>query len=265
MLPDHCHNILNGMEVLWRQNTLCDAILNVDGTRFRAHRTVLCSCSDYFHNIFTNTPDEPHPSQVDVSLEGIRPETMQTLLECMYTGSIRINESNVREILAASANLKFYAIEDACGSFLKDRLNVSNCLRMLNMAFTYHLKDLVDTSLQTAAKNFMEVSDGFDFQHLSLEELLCLIQRDDVQADSELDIFRRSMLWVEFDKSHRIQNAAEIMHRIRLPLLRPSDVVDYVETVDFLMEIPECQRLVKEALHYHCLPCRQSILQVCEF
>ena len=59
-----------------------------------------------------------------------------------------------------------------------------------------------------------------------------------------------------------MQEAPEILQHIRLPLLEMTDIVDHVEAVSELMDIPECQRLVQEALHYHCLPARQSLLQV---
>ena len=61
---------------------------------------------------------------------------------------------------------------------------------------------------------------------------------------------------------HRLGYGGELLRQIRLPLMTATDIVDHVESTTYLMEVEECRELVKEALHYHCLPPRQSILQV---
>jgi len=68
--------------------------------------------------------------------------------------------------------------------------------------------------------------------------------------------------WIGHRKQLRLQHAPNLLATIRLPLLPPATIADTVESVEFLMDIPECQNLVKDALHYHCMPARQSILQV---
>lgn len=81
-------------------------------------------------------------------------------------------------------------------------------------------------------------------------------------ADDELDVFRSMLIWIDHERVERLEHAANLMTAIRLPLLPASVIVDSVESVEYLMNIPECQTLVKEALHYHCMPARQSVLQV---
>lgn len=82
---------------------------------------------------------------------------------------VRVCESNVRDLLAAAALLRFYAIETACQEFLRDRLDKSNCLRMLKLAHAYNLIDLVEGAMELAAKHFLELSEGFVFA-------LCFVQ-----------------------------------------------------------------------------------------
>ena len=60
----------------------------------------------------------------------------------------------------------------------------------------------------------------------------------------------------------RLGYGGELLKEVRLPLMPASDIVDHVENTSYLMEVTECRQLVKEALHYHCLPSRQSVLQV---
>lgn len=243
---------------------MCDLTLLVDGSRFRVHKALLATCCDFFHDQLTThkTTTDQHQCHTEIALEGISSATMATLLECMYTGRLTLCEATVRELLSGASNLRFFAVEEACGQFLKERLSTHNSLRMLNLAFAYNLTDLADQALQLAAQNFMVTSEGFDYLQMDIDQLLMFLARDDVSVPRELDVFRRALAWIEHDPKNRRSYCVDILQQIRLPLIIPSAIVDHVETVDFLMEMPQCQKLVKEALHYHCLPARQSILQV---
>ena len=258
-LPNYAASVLGGLEVMWRQGALCDVLLHVEGVAFSAHKIVLATSCDYFHSYFTA---HPMCEDVDISMTGMNRDSAKVVLECIYTGKIQINESSVRDLLAVATRLKFRAIEDACGEFLSNRLGKFNCLRMLTVAITYSLPHLGDRALAIAAKHFLEVSTGYDFYQLEVDHLASLLVRDDLQTDNELDVLERMLAWLDYDLKNRREVAPMLLQYVRLPLLSPSDIVDHVESIDFLMSIPECQNLVKEALRYHCLPARQSVMQV---
>lgn len=93
-----------------------------------------------------------------------------------------MSEGNVRELLAAASSLKYYTIEEACDEFLRRRLNKSNCLRMLNLAFMYALNDLTDEALRLSALHFTELSGGFDFHQTDNDQLTAIISRDDIKV-----------------------------------------------------------------------------------
>ena len=44
-------------------------------------------------------------------------------------------------------------------------------------------------------------------------------------------------------------------------MVKPTEIVDHVESVPYIMNNFQCESLVKEALPYHCMPHRQSVLQ----
>lgn len=50
----HCSHVLRSLDEQRRQDALCDVTVAAEGQSFRAHRSVLASCSDYFaHRIST--------------------------------------------------------------------------------------------------------------------------------------------------------------------------------------------------------------------
>ena len=52
-----------------------------------------------------------------------------------------------------------------------------------------------------------EVAQGYDFIELEVDQLINLVARDDITAESELDIFRRALSWLEYDKESRMRHA----------------------------------------------------------
>ena len=211
--------------------------------------------------MFSNGADE-RSMDINITIDGVRPATCRAVIECMYTGVIGLSENNVREILVAANHIKFAAVQQVCGAFLMERLDQDNCLRMLSLGQAYHLTELTSASMKIAAKGFPIISKSYDYIHLDYNLLIGLLGSDELKVKNELEVFAIAVEWIEADRARRIQYAGDILSQVRLPLLTPSEIVDHVETTKFLMDIPSCQALVKEALHYHVLPPRQSLLQV---
>jgi hypothetical protein len=49
----------------------------------------------------------------------------------------------------------------------------------------------MDEAMNVAARNFLEVTEGREFQYLKAEHFARLLGRDDVKVDCELEIFNR--------------------------------------------------------------------------
>lgn len=256
--PETVHT---GIEVLWRQQQLCDVTLvSGDKRNFRAHRLVLATCSDYFCDFFTD--DAPRTSNERVELQEINGNILDILIESMYTGKVKVEANTVDDILTAAFSLGMFSAMEACEDFLLDLLNKDNCLQILATAVKYDFIRLTEQALQKAARNFLTISKRPAFKMLGIELLILLLQRSDVNVESELEVFQRARSWIEAERPNRLQYAAEVMATIRLPLLSPAQIIDHVECCSFLMGIAECQRLVKDSLHYHLMPARQCLLQV---
>ncbi|XP_064621071.1 kelch-like protein 31 [Lineus longissimus] len=266
ILIDQHHPIIqDGVETLWKQRLLCDVVIKVENNKqYKAHRLILASCSDYFFDFFTKDGAEftkDREGRIEVAISGVSDDSVKSIIECLYTGKITLGEDNIKDILSAANRLKIFFIVGACEIFLVDRVDRNNCLHMLYLSSAFELQDLQNKSLKIASENFIELSETCDFNQLNVRHLTAILGRDDLLAVSELEVFYRGLRWLEYDRQSRLQYVFNVFRNIRLPLLSPSDIVDHVESVSFLINDPRCQDLVKEALHYHCLPARQSILQ----
>lgn len=92
------------MNELRRSRVLCDVILKCEEREFYAHRVILSACSDYFCAMFTNEMKEKDEQMVE--LHGLTANTMEILLDCVYSENFMFTIENVQEILPAAALLQ---------------------------------------------------------------------------------------------------------------------------------------------------------------
>ncbi|XP_066507706.1 transcription regulator protein BACH1b [Hoplias malabaricus] len=111
----HCSHVLRCLDEQRQKDLLCDVTVVVENRSFRAHRSVLASCSDYFsarmsshtgQGLVINLPDE-------VTAEGFEP-----LLQFAYTSKLLFTKENVLEIRTSASVLGFKNLDNACFDFL---------------------------------------------------------------------------------------------------------------------------------------------------
>ncbi|XP_028274945.1 transcription regulator protein BACH1-like [Parambassis ranga] len=111
----HCAHVLQCLNDQRQQDVLCDVTVVVEGRSFRAHCSVLASCSEYFHSRVTSVgrqnpiialPDE-------VTVEGFEP-----LLQFAYTSRLLFTKENIHAIYSSAEFLGFHNLESACFDFL---------------------------------------------------------------------------------------------------------------------------------------------------
>ncbi|XP_071965605.1 kelch-like protein 9 [Antedon mediterranea] len=248
--------VLHVMAELWKEKQLNDVVLAVDIKKIGAHKLVLSACSDFFRQMFTKDSED---ELFEYSLHGIEYETLSVLLEFIYTTKLHVSFNNVEELLKAADYLKINLAIEICCHYLNDNLCRETCLKTLSLISNFeNMPDIEEAACKVIATNFLFVTKSEDFNFLPYKSLLLLISRDDLIVDSELQVFEAVMSWINVDDT-RLKYALNLLENVRLPMIKPPDLVDHVEPK--ILRFPLCEELLKEALHYHCLPLRQSILQ----
>merc|ERR1712129_362791 len=82
-----------------------------DDIQVTAHKVVLSSCSPIFRRLLQNNP-HPHPS---LYMRGTKHQNLQSILQYMYCGEVRIFQEDMDEFISISNDLK-----------VKDLCNISN-------------------------------------------------------------------------------------------------------------------------------------------
>ncbi|KAF4071407.1 hypothetical protein AMELA_G00272890 [Ameiurus melas] len=120
---------------------LCDVIIEVEGTHFHAHRSVLCELSPYFRALFERSSS---PGQFIYSIPGVAQKIMKSIIQYGYSQRIRITQTNVQALLEAADYLLVEDIVQLCGQFLEKRLSPKNCTEILRLATAHSWHELRD-------------------------------------------------------------------------------------------------------------------------
>ncbi|XP_070175523.1 kelch-like protein 18 [Littorina saxatilis] len=242
-----------------RQGKLCDVTLKVGDQRFSAHRVILAATIPYFNAMFTHDMVEANMSEI--TMEGIEPSALEALVNFSYTGSVTIDRYNAQSLLIAASFLHLNSVRDACCTFFKDRLHISNCVSVRTFADQYMCADLVEAANKFIHCHFKQVTLTDDFLCLPKDDVLHIISKDELNVCSEEEVFEAVLDWIRHRESVRKGDIAELMVQVRLPLLTPPYLSDRVATENIIKNSLQCRDLLDEARDYLLMPERRTLLQ----
>lgn len=118
--PEHSADILGNLNKQRLSGLLCDVLLVTQDREFPAHRSVLASCSSYFHKLFTSgaAADQQNIYNIDF----VAAEALGSLLDFAYTATLTVSHSSVADILAAARLLEISPVQDVCTHLLDTKV-----------------------------------------------------------------------------------------------------------------------------------------------
>ncbi|XP_005236785.1 kelch-like protein 4 isoform X1 [Falco biarmicus] len=255
---NHAEQTFRKMENYLQQKQLCDVLLIVGDQKIPAHRLVLSAVSDYFAAMFTN--DVREAKQEEIKMEGVDPDALKALVRYAYTGILELKEDTIESLLAAACLLQLSQVIEVCCNFLMKQLHPSNCLGIRSFGDAQGCTELLKVAHMYTMEHFTEVIKNQEFLLLPANEIAKLLSSDDINVPDEEAIFQALMMWVKHDLQNRQRDLGMLLSYIRLPLLPPQLLADLENSPMFADDL-ECQKLLMEAMKYHLLPERRSMMQ----
>ncbi|XP_029374711.1 transcription regulator protein BACH1b isoform X1 [Echeneis naucrates] len=111
----HSSHVLRCLDDQRRRDMLCDVTVVVEGQSFRAHRSVLASCSEYFSQRIS--PLTQHGAVITLP-EEVTAAGFEPLLKFAYTSKLLFVKDDVLEIRNSASVLGFRDLDEACFDFL---------------------------------------------------------------------------------------------------------------------------------------------------
>ncbi|XP_060063807.1 kelch-like protein diablo [Ylistrum balloti] len=234
---------------LWRRQEMCDIVIRVGGTEYKAHKLALAAYSDKF----TSQYCERIPTSIsEVNLSASSMEAVEQVLQYIYTSELNITLDNVDAVIGCSRQLGIHSALDICKRFLLD-FTPDNLFDMWWIADKHELVDVL-SSLETAVCNhFGQLYTSVGYLRGRFEQIRHFVCKDNLGIRDELDVFLAVVSWIDFNRQDRLRHAHDLLSRVRLVHISPEQLATEVEVVDYLFQIPACNALLLSAYRYHAL------------
>ncbi|XP_051492871.1 kelch-like protein 9 [Apus apus] len=252
---------LEGLGSLRSQRALCDVTLEAEGVCFPAHKIILASASNYCKILFVGNLTKAGNPDGNVQLKAISATGLRNVLNFIYSNKLDLSLQNIEETFKAAETLLVREVIKLCFRFLEDCLNSENCMDVLNIAKKLGPAELRQKAVYCIGQHYKQIlADPQCLKDLDRGTLCEILDRTDMVGCSELELFQAAVSWLQHDCA-RLKDAADILRRIRFPLIPLWDLQRYVQKVPLMRLDSDCHRYLQEALSYHSQLYAQPILQ----
>ncbi|XP_059169911.1 kelch-like ECH-associated protein 1B [Physella acuta] len=254
------------------EGSLCDIALRIQGEEIHAHKVILAACSDYFRGMFTRGMKESNASSVEILEPSLTAEILRELVNFAYTYEIHVTQDNVQSLLVSAIFLEMKHVVDACTLFMEQQLDPSNCIGFAYFAAAHGCCDLENKAKKYIREHFCEVIKYDEFLTLDVNDVICIIQKDELNVKCETEVFQAVVRWVEHDSEKRIGQLEDLLEKVRLTNLAPCFLEDQLEKCYIINQLPRCVKLLLDKLrslkqHRTCSdkprkPCKPLVIYV---
>ena len=242
-----CVELLKRLNMQRGQDYLCDITLVAkDGKQFKAHRNVLSAVSPFFAKLFQSEMKEKEEGII--RFEEISASVLEDVLEYIYTGHVKIDERNAKDLIIAANFLLLVCLKTFAGRFLEQRLSHSVCISTFYFAERYQCEELVARTRKFVHENFASVAELDEFLDLEAEEVERWISSDDICVAAEEDVLKIIQKWTEQSKKGRRSKFEELFRHVRLVLVSRDVLVLDVVTNQLVRDNSSCWKRVSDAI-----------------
>ena len=149
----HFPLVMDNLHSFKKDGSLCDIDIVVGDNRIPAHKCVLAAGSDYFKSLFCG-PMKTDDTVVNLSAVTDDFESVETVIEFLYTGNIDVDDDNLAIILKLASFLLIGVLRANCIHYMQLSVDLDNCLQYYLLATEFMIPDLQHTLSKTVASRF---------------------------------------------------------------------------------------------------------------
>ncbi|XP_026872191.2 kelch-like protein 11 isoform X2 [Electrophorus electricus] len=224
---------------------------------FSAHRSVLAAATDYFTPLLGGQFSESVSRRVEMkewsSEAGPDQETVESVIQFMYTGEIRVSTANVHDVLELADRFLLVQLKDFCGEFLKRKLSLTNCVAVHSLAHMYTLDQLALRAADMIRRNFHKVIQDEEFYTLPFHLVRDWLSDAEITVDSEEVLFDAVVKWVRKNGEEREKYFEELFRLLRLPQIKPTYLTRVVKNEPLVARNAACLQLLSDAVEGHAI------------
>ncbi|XP_055329983.1 kelch-like protein 3 [Paramacrobiotus metropolitanus] len=235
--------LLRELRELQSTGTFCDVVLKgseESAAGIPCHRNLLSAHSAYFRAAFTeNWKDSKQPA---FQLHNIDSRTLNELVKYFYTMEISVNDDNVEAILTAAQFLQLDSLAKRCWRYVEEHMRLSDSLVVHALASQHYNPVLAETALGYIRRRFPQFAHSQDFLQMDAQQLNELIASDEVDVESEDQVWQAVLCWLDHDRGGRAAHAKAVLQGVRAAFLSDQCRQEYTVTVaSAAAAVPSCQ------------------------
>ncbi|XP_072524064.1 kelch-like protein 10 [Salminus brasiliensis] len=253
---------------VWNQQrlegNLCDVVLKVGEVEFKAHKIILCACSEYFRVLFTSSHWKCSKKSV-FTIPDMSPYIMELILQYAYSDDVVITSENVQHLLAAADQLDVLGLVGLCCNFLEKQLCPENCIGICRFADCYSCSELYQRAYAYILHHFEEVvrEPGEEFLELTLPQLSDVLEKDELNVKKEETVFEAVLKWIEHSPMLRSSCIVVLLPKVRMGLMSANFFLSNVRNNPLVSSHLQCQPIVARVMKTLHHICRNGLTYTC--
>ena len=239
---DHSQKLLQYVEEQRKQDSFNDVTIIADEQSIPCNKLVLSCYSKFFEKLFRTNFKEKHQKQVEIN--GFDGQIIKLIIDYIYSGSIKIENKNVMDIISASDYLQLDTIKHFCFEFLESEVTAENCLEVIRASILYKPRSCLDKAYQLLSENLEEISHTEMFQVLSKTDLFAILGKLEKNRRSEEAKYTAITNWVKSDRETRSKDFPQLFQSIDLNKVRFEFLKNVVTTDSLVEDHVRCMKAV---------------------
>ena len=218
-----------------------------DGSsQFAVHSPLLAAASPVFQDMFLDDLLSQECSRY--RLKDVTCNTLEDLIEFIYTGEVILEEGNVVDLLHAACDYEIPTLARACCDWLEVQLTSYHAIgiwllaRELQSVYTRDLEEVAKSFIIT---NFTSVFREDEFLELTYEYLDEIIRNDYLGVKNEEEVFAAVVNWIKVDED-RSSFFCDLLQCVRLEYASLEFLCD-MEKDPHVANCAQCLQIVQRA------------------
>ncbi len=217
--PKYKTNFFSQLQDLYKSQVLTDVALvcGTDGS-IKCHKLVLSALSPYFRAMFSSGFLETDSNEVQ--MPGTDRQTLNSIVEYAYTGSIELTFKNIQQIFSLAALLQLHDLVEACCDYMNVNLDSTNALDVLQFARSHQVASLIRTAKHFVAKNFCDISETQEYLEVDDKDLVKeILSSDSLNVSSENIVVDALVKWINGDQMRETEFESLFCSCVRIGLV----------------------------------------------
>ena len=197
------------------------------------HRLILAANSPVLKAMLTSNMVEA--SQQKVELDHIDVDTMQILLDYMYSGNVKFHKDQLMDIISACDYLQMTELKQMCVDQVPVILEPANVILWLELAMTLDFPKIQDPCIEIMTSSLDNLSQQENYLSANETRVQNYLRLVDDSADCN-EVLEAAMRWVSHDSHSRCIHVMSFLNQINLDRCTMDGILNIIGTYGHIFE-----------------------------